>query len=286
MKPALDENQKKSEAPMWVTRRNFVVGAFIASGLPVGRTRSSTRNGQSAPTRAPSAQILAFDTFGTVVDWRSTVIAEGQQLGRAKGLTVDWAAFADAWRAGYAPSLDRVRRGELPWMKLDVLHRMTLNELLGRFKVEGLTEAERAHFNRVWHRLDPWPDAVAGLTRLRQRFVIAPLSNGNLSLLTNMAKHAKLPWDCILSTELVRHYKPDKETYLMVPDFFDVQPGDVMMVAAHEGDLQAARALGLRTAYVHRPLEFGPARASSPPPAGRFDFMAKDFRDLAAQLGA
>jgi 2-haloacid dehalogenase len=230
-------------------------------------------------------QILVFDTFGTVVDWRSSVIAEGEKLGRAKGLNVDWAAFADAWRGGYGPALNRVRTGQLPWTKLDTLHRMTLDELLVRFKIEGLSEDEKKHFNRVWHRLRGWPDAVAGLTRLRKRFVIAPLSNGNLALLTNMARFAGLPWDCILATELVRHYKPDKETYLMVPEFFDVEPAAVMMVAAHEGDLRAAQALGLRTAFVHRPLEFGPARTPSYPASGRFDFLARDFRDLAAQLG-
>lgn len=235
---------------------------------------------------ARSAQILAFDVFGTVVDWRSSVIAEGERIGRAKGLKVDWAAFADAWRGGYAPSMDRVRRGELPWTRLDVLHRMTLDGLIVRFKIDGLTEDEKAHLNRVWHRLQPWPDAVAGLTRLRKQFVIAPLSNGNLSLLTNMAKQANLPWDCILSTELVRRYKPDKETYLMVPGFFDVEPSSVMMVAAHEGDLQAAQAFGLRTAFVHRPLEFGPARVPDLPAAGRFDVITTDFHDLATQLGA
>jgi 2-haloacid dehalogenase len=198
---------------------------------------------------------------------------------------VDWPAFADAWRGGYGPSMNRVRSGELPWTKLDVLHRMTLDQLLVRFKIEGLSEDEKKHLNRVWHRLKGWPDSVAGLTRLKKRFVIAPLSNGNLSLLTNMAKFAGLPWDCILSTELVRHYKPDKETYLMPPEFFDLPPSDVMMVAAHAGDLDAAKALGLKTAYVHRPLENGTGRATAPPASGRFDFSAKDLRDLATQLG-
>jgi 2-haloacid dehalogenase len=267
-----------------MTRRDFIAGTLVAGGLPASLTRASAGD-QSTPSRPPAAHILIFDTFGTVVDWRSSVIAEGEALGRTKGWHVDWAAFADAWRAGYAPAMNRVRRGELPWTKLDVLHRMTLDELIGRFKIEPLTEAEKVHLNRVWHRLAPWPDAVAGLQRLRKRFVIAPMSNGNLSLLTNMAKHAGLPWDCILSTELVRHYKPDKETYLMAVDFFDVKPADVMMVAAHEGDLDAAKALGLKTAYVHRPREFGPARTPAIPAAGRFDLMAKDFLDLAAQLG-
>jgi 2-haloacid dehalogenase len=241
---------------------------------------------QPRPAAPAPAQILVFDTFGTVVDWRSSVIAEGEQVGRAKGIKIDWAAFADAWRGGYGPSMNRVRQGELPWTKLDVLHRIVLDDLLTRFGIAGLTEDEKSHFNRAWHRLQPWPDSVAGLTRLRKRFVIAPLSNGNLSLLTNMAKHANLPWDCILSTELVRHYKPDKETYLMPAEFFDVKPGDVIMVAAHMGDLQAAQALGLKTAYVHRPLEYGAGKATAPPSEGRFDFLTKDFQDLATQLGA
>lgn len=268
-----------------MNRRNFLVGTLAAGGLSPLLPRLASAGQRRVPLEIGSVQILVFDTFGTVVDWRSSVIAEGEKLGRAKGLKVDWAVFADAWRGGYGPSMNRVRTGQLPWTKLDVLHRTTLDELLARFHIEGLSEDEKKQFNRVWHRLHGWPDAVAGLTRLRKRFVIAPLSNGNLALLTNMAKFAGLPWDCILSTELVRHYKPDKETYLMVPAFFDVEPAAVMMVAAHEGDLQAAQMLGLRTAYVHRPLEYGPARRSTLPDPGRFDFLAKDFLDLATQLG-
>ncbi len=267
-------------------RRDFVVGGLVASGLSSVWRARVTAAAQNVPEKARGVQVLVFDTFGTVVDWRSSVIAEGEKLGREKGLKVEWAAFADAWREGYAPAMNRVRTGQLPWTKLDVLHRMTLDGLLTRFKIEGLSEDETAHLNRVWHRLHGWPDSVAGLTRLRKRFVIAPLSNGNLSLLTNMAKFAGLPWDCILSTELVRHYKPDKETYLMPGQFFDVPPSSVMMVAAHIGDLQAAQQQGLRTAYVHRPLEYGTTRTPRPPTAGQFDFMAKDFRDLATQLGA
>lgn len=260
---------------------------MAAAVLPVplrarGRRQTGAQGGSAV---AASVQVLAFDVFGTVVDWRSSVIAEGERLGKSKGLAVDWAAFADAWRAGYGPSLNRVRKGELPWTKLDVLHRMTLDELIGRFKIEGLSEEEKRRFNRVWHRLEPWPDSVHGLERLRTRYVLTPLSNGNVSLLTNMAKHARLPWDCVLSAELVRHYKPDPETYLMVPQLFDLEPAQVMMVAAHEGDLQAAKKLGLRTAYVHRPLEFGPRKTTDPPAAGRFDFVANDFRDLASQAG-
>jgi 2-haloacid dehalogenase len=262
-----------------MNRREFVVGSVAAAVLSARELSAQTQ------TQAPGVRVLVFDTFGTVVDWRASVIAEGEQLGKAKGLKVDWAAFADAWRGGYGPSMNRVRRGELPWTKLDALHRMTLDELLIKFRIDNLTEEEKRHLNLVWHRLKPWPDAVAGLTRLRKRFVIAPLSNGNLSLLTNMAKQANIPWDCILSTELVRRYKPDRETYLMAPEFFDIEPAGVMMVAAHTGDLDAAKALGLKTAYVHRPLEYGPARKPTPPEAGRFDFMASDFRELAGQLG-
>jgi 2-haloacid dehalogenase len=228
---------------------------------------------------------LIFDVFGTVVDWRSAVIREGEELGVQKGLDIDWAAFADAWRRRYAPSMDRVRRGEIPWTNLDNLHRASLEELLDEFGIEGLTEAERDHFNRVWHRLDPWPDAVEGLTRLKQRHVIAPLSNGNVALLTSMAKRAKLPWDLVLSAELVRHYKPDPETYLMAPRLLALEPGQVMMGAAHVYDLRAARQNGLRTAYVPRPLEFGPGKNADPPDPS-FDLVARDFIELAEKLDA
>ena len=228
---------------------------------------------------------LVFDVFGTVVDWRSTIIREGEALGREKNIYVDWGAFADAWRSRYAPSMDRVRRGEIPWTKLDDLHRVSLEELLAEFGLEGLSCAEKDHFNRVWHRLDPWPDAVEGLTRLRHRYIIAPLSNGNVALLTNMARRAGLPWDLVLSAELVRHYKPDPETYLMPPLLLDLEPEQVMMVAAHVYDLRSARNYGLRTAYVPRPLEFGPGVESEPPDPA-FDLVAGDFVELADRLGA
>jgi 2-haloacid dehalogenase len=234
---------------------------------------------------AASIKVLGFDVFGTVVDWRSSVIAEGEQLGKAKGLTVDWAAFADAWRAVYRPSLDRVQKGELPWTKLDFLHRMSLEEILKQFKIEGLSNDETEHLNRVWHRLKPWPDSIAGLQRLKTRFVVTTLSNGNISLLTNMAKHAGLPWDCVLSAENVRHYKPDREIYLLIPNLFDLKPEQVMLVAAHENDLQSARKHGLRTAFVHRPREHGPKRVSEIPSQGKYDFVANDFLHLADLMG-
>jgi 2-haloacid dehalogenase len=228
----------------------------------------------------PIPKVLAFDVFGTVVDWRSSVIAEGERLGKAKGINLDWAAFADAWRAIYRPYMDKVQNGELPWTKLDDLHRMMLAETLKKFAIHSLGDDEKESLNRTWHRLNPWPDSVPGLQRLKSRFVITTLSNGNISLLTNMAKHAGLPWDCILSAENVRRYKPDPAVYLLAPQLFDLKPEQVMMVAAHEHDLQSARKHGLRTAFVHRPAE-----ESEIPPSERYDFVAKDFRDLAQQLG-
>ncbi|MGW8271650.1 MAG: haloacid dehalogenase type II, partial [Burkholderiales bacterium] len=200
---------------------------------------------------------LVFDVFGTVVDWRGSLIAEGRRLGRAKRIDVDWAAFADAWRAGYRPAMARVRSGALGWTPIDALHRMILDELLERFAIRGLSEAEIEHLNRVWHRLKPWPDARAGLRRLKRDVVIATLSNGNVALLTNMAKYAGLPWDCILSAELFNHYKPDPETYLGAARLLGCAPQEVMMVAAHKDDLRAARACGLRTGFVARPQEYG-----------------------------
>jgi len=174
----------------------------------------------------------------------------------------------------------------LPWTKLDDLHRMMLAETLKKFGIQGLSDEETEHLNRVWHRLKPWPDSVAGLQRLKSRFVISTLSNGNISLLTNMAKSAALPWDCILSAENVRRYKPDPSVYLLAPQLFDLKPEQVMMVAAHEHDLQSASKHGLRTAYVHRPVEHGPGKATAVPPKDRYDIVANDFLDLADQLSA
>lgn len=231
-------------------------------------------------------QALAFDTFGTVVDWRSSIIRELEEFGGARGVQRDWAAFADSWRAGYAPAMDRVRRGELPWTRIDDLHRMILDELLADAGMLGLADEDIDHLNRAWHRLDPWPDSVAGLARLKERFVITTLSNGNMSLLTNMAKRAGLPWDCVISAELFHHYKPDAEAYLGCADLLDVRPGQLMLVAAHPRDLRAARAAGLMTAYVERPLEYGPNQRPHRMEDGEFDFIATDFLDLADQLGA
>jgi len=277
-----------------MNRRSFLVGSLAAGGMApaLSRRTSAAQRRPAAPLAssalADSLQVLVFDTFGTVVDWRSSVSSEVEKLAREKGRKLDAIAFAEAWRANYGPSMNRVRTGELPWTKLDALHRMTLDGLLVRFNIEGLSEEEKRHLNRAWHRLRPWPDAPGGLTRLKKRYVLSPLSNGNLALLTNMAKFGGLPWDCILGSDVVRHYKPDKEMYLMPSEFFDLPPSAVMMVAAHAGDLDSAKQYGLRTAYVPRPLEYGPTptRPLAPmPEAGRFDIIATDFNDLATQLG-
>lgn len=236
----------------------------------------------------PTVDALIFDVFGTVVDWRSGVIRTGKQVDDATDGNVDWAAFADAWREEYQPALDRVRQGEIPWQNLDELHRESLNELLDRFDVEGLTTEEKDHLNRAWHRLDPWPDAIPGLRRLKPHYVVAPLSNGHVRLLTNMAKRAGIPWDLILSAELSGHYKPDEEVYLTAVDLLDLDVDEVMMVAAHERDLDASRDAGLHTAYVHRPGEWGPDEADNAekPDEAAYDIVADDFIELAECLDA
>jgi 2-haloacid dehalogenase len=242
--------------------------------------------GQDSARAVSEVKALLFDVFGTVVDWRGTIIEEGRTWGKAKGVTVDWARFADRWRDGYAPAMDRVRKGELPWTKLDALHRMVLEEVLKEFGINGLTEEEKVRWNRVWHRLKPWPDSVAGLTRLKKRYTIAPLSNGNVSLLADMAKSAALPWDLILSAELARHYKTDREAYLTAVELLSLKPGEVMMVAAHSIDLEAARGNDLRTAFVYRPDERGPGGKADKAKPGEFDIVAADILDLASQMGA
>ena len=229
-------------------------------------------------TNAP--RVLAFDVFGTVVDWHGSVAREVQALYPG----VDGNAFALAWRAGYQPAMRRVMSGELGWTLIDDLHRLILDQLLPRFGLDRLSEAERQHLNRIWHRLDPWPDVVPGLQRLKTRYTLCTLSNGNIGLLTNMAKRAGLPWDCILSAEVFRAYKPDPATYLGVARVFDLAPSEVMLVAAHQDDLAAARACGLQTAYIERPAEFGQAQVKDVSPDPANTLHTRDFLDLENQL--
>lgn len=230
---------------------------------------------------ADEVEVLAFDIFGTVVDWHGSIVREMSALHPQ----VDGDAFALAWRAGYRPAMARVMSGELGWTLIDDLHRRILDEILPQFGLAHLDEAARSHLNRAWHRLDPWPDAVAGLQRLKRKYIVCTLSNGNLGLLTRMAKRAGLPWDCVLSAEVFRAYKPDPATYLGVARVFDLPPQRVMLVAAHHDDLEGARACGLRTAYVERPLEFGAGKAKDVSPQAANELHSRDLLDLADQLG-
>lgn len=228
-----------------------------------------------------SIKVLAFDVFGTVVDWHGTIAREID----AMKLPVDGDTFALAWREGYKPAMQRVMSGELGWTRIDDLHRMILDDILQRFGISTLSEEQKRHLNKVWHRLDAWPDSVEGLTRLKLRYMICTLSNGNLGLLADMAKHAGLPWDCILSAEVFRKYKPDPATYLGVAEVFDVAPEEVMLVAAHQDDLAAARGCGLKTAYIERPEEFGPKRRKDVSPNPENTMHAESILDLAMQFG-
>ena len=230
-------------------------------------------------------QALLFDVFGTVVDWRSSIIEDLSKFGAAKGLKADWTAFADDWRGLYQPAMDEVRSGRRPWTILDILHRESLEKLFVKHGVSGLSEADKDHVNRAWHRLKPWPDAVEGLTRLKSRYIIGTLSNGNVGLLTRMAKHGRLPWDVILGAEPTKHYKPQREAYIGTAEYLGLRPDELMLVAAHNGDLKAASGFGLRTAFVPRPNEHGPGQTKDLTPEAAWDVVAKDFVDLAEKLG-
>ncbi len=274
---ALQKNGRKG-----ISRRKLLLGLSL---LPLGSFITSAAQESNPAFDVSKIKALTFDVFGTVVDWRSSIIREGQLLSVEKGFNINWGDFADAWRSGYGPAMNKVRSGEIPWTNLDDLHRMILDELVVQFGLEPLSEAELSHFNNAWHRLSPWPDTLRGLYRLKSNFVITTLSNGNVSLLTNMGKNAGLPWDAILSAELAGHYKPDARAYLKAAELLSLQPEEILMVAAHPSDLRAAAKAGLRTAYVIRPLERGPGRAVDKNPEGNFDIIATDFLDLAVQLG-
>ena len=232
------------------------------------------------PHNLNNIKVLAFDVFGTVVDWHSSLVKEIDSL----EIDVDSSEFALAWRAGYAPAMQRVMCGELGWTLIDDLHRMILDQILQQFEVRSLSEAQKCDLNKSWHRLDAWPDSVEGLTRLKSKYTICTLSNGNIGLLTNMAKKAGLPWDCILSAEVFRKYKPDAGTYLGVASVFDLAPEEVMLVAAHQNDLAAARGCGLNTAYIERPMEYGATQVKDVSPNNENTLHAKDIVALADML--
>ncbi len=230
---------------------------------------------------------LLFDVFGTCVDWRSNIASQGEALGRRLGLgEVDWPAFADAWRGLYQPRMETVRSGRRQWTNLDVLHRESLDRVLADFGLDEVGERDRELLTLAWHRLDPWPDTVEGLRRLRARFTIAPCSNGHIALLVGLSRHAGISWDAVLGAELARTYKPRPEVYTRSVEALGLRPGQAMMVAAHNPDLKAAAALGLRTAFVARPREHGPGQTSDLEPGPDAEVAAGDLIDLAAKLGA
>ncbi|WPZ35809.1 haloacid dehalogenase type II [Thalassobaculum sp. OXR-137] len=228
---------------------------------------------------------LVFDVFGTVVDWRTSVAAEVDALAAKKGWTLDGVEFAMRWRSLYAPSMRPVRRGEAPYRRLDDLHRESLRTVLQEYEV-SLGDDELEHLNKVWHRLHPWPDSVPGLTRLKKKFIIATMSNGNVSLMVNMAKFAGLPWDTILGSEPARNYKPEPVVYLTGADWLGLDPSQVLMTAAHNSDLQAARDLGFKTAFILRPTEYGPNQHKDNEAESDWDYITNSMEELADKLGA
>jgi len=229
---------------------------------------------------------LTCDTYGTLVDWRGSILDELSAFGAAHGVERDWEAFLSDWKSCYKPGMDKVNRGEWPWTTIDVIYRRRLDEVLRTFGITGVSEGEIAHLNRVWWRLRPWPDSVAGLARLRKRYVISPLSNASFAGMVHLARSAGLPWDCILTAENARRYKPAPEAYLTAIELLGLAPSEVMMVAAHNYDLAAARSHGMRTAFVPRPTEYGPAQTTDLVAESDWDLVAKDMEDLARVLGA
>ncbi len=233
-----------------------------------------------------AVKALVFDVFGTVVDWRTSLINDFTKWSKTSGIKADWTALVDGWRAVYAASMDEVRKNpQNGYVILDVLHRRSLEKLVEQLGIKGLDEAGLHHLTMGWHRLHPWPDSVPGLTRLKTKYIISPLSNGNVALLTNMAKFAGLPWDLIMSAELFEHYKPDPETYLGAAKLLCLPPEQVMMVAAHNHDLKAAQKLGLKTAFVARPTEYGPLQKYDFEAKGDWDIVASDFGGIAERMG-
>jgi len=233
-----------------------------------------------------SVKALVFDVFGTVVDWRSSLIADFTKWGETRGVKADWTALVDGWRAVYAASMDEVRKHpERGYVILDRLHRQSLEKLVAQLSIDGLNDADLGYLTTGWHRLNPWPDSISGLTRLKTKYIIGPLSNGNVALLTNMAKHAGLPWDLVLSAELFEHYKPDPETYLGAARLLGLPAEQVMMVAAHNNDLKAARKQGLKTAFVARATEYGPLQKYDFEAKDSWEVVAKDFGGIADQMG-
>jgi 2-haloacid dehalogenase len=227
---------------------------------------------------------LFFDVFGTLVDWRTSIAREAQNILKPLGYEIDWLAFADSWRAQYQPAMDEIRSGRQAFCKLDVLHRRNLEKILPRFNIAGLSDDALTNLNLAWHRLEAWPDSASGLARLRRKFWLAPVSNGNISLMVDLARRNDFPWDAILGSEVAGDFKPKPRVYLAACEAFDLAPGDCMMVAAHSNDLASAAKCGLRTAHIARPNEHGSGRGEKVPTVD-VDFAVADLNDLAGKLG-
>jgi 2-haloacid dehalogenase len=250
----------------------------------IGRLCDVFGDRSSGKERGVDIEVICFDVFGTLVDWHTSIAAALARVGGRAGVEADWPEVANAWRALYHPTLQRVIDGGLPYQSLDTLHRMMLDQVAGEHGLGALAEADRDELVRAWHQLVPWPDSGPGLAALRERHILSPLSNGGLGLLTRLARFAGLPFDCIVSAELARSYKPDPRVYQLIPGYFGIPPGRVLMVACHPDDLVAAAAQGLRTGYIPRPAEWGPG-GTAPPPPDRADYAAADLIELAAQVG-
>jgi 2-haloacid dehalogenase len=261
----------------WFRRSGAAGGAVVLTWLMPPPACGQAR--APSPEDESGFDVLLFDVFGTVVEWRTSLTRRFERFGRTRGLAADWGALVARWQAGYMPSLEAVRGGRRPFVDLEVLRRETLDRLLPDFGLGALDDADRGRMVRGWRRLDPWPDAVAGLSRLKRKFIIATLSNGGVGQLVEMAKYAGLPWDAVLSAAQFRHFKPDAEVYRGAAELLGRPPGSLTLVAAHNGDLGAARACGLRTAYVQRPTE-------DAGPSADWDIIARDFLDLASRLGS
>ncbi len=231
-----------------------------------------------------SIRAMFFDVFGTLVDWRTGVAREADRVLRPLGHTLDCSGFADAWRAEYQPGMEEVRSGRIPFCRLDVLHRHNLERFMPRFGLTDLSETVRHELTLAWHRLDAWPDVTAALKRLQKKFLLAPVSNGNISLMVDLARRNDFPWDAILGAEIAGDYKPKARVYIAACEAFDLEPAQCMMVAAHSNDLAAAAACGLRTAHIARPGEYGPGTGERAPTVP-VDFAAADLADLASKLG-
>ena len=272
-----------------MTRRRLLKSAAAAAGAGALAARAAFAPtkvlAQAKPgTKADGVKALVYDVFGTCVDWRTGVARDAERILKPLGYTIDWLAFADAWRALYQPSMEEVRSGRQPFVKLDVLHRRMLDQIRPKFGLEKLDKKVADDLNLAWHRLDAWPDVVPGFVRLKRKFMLAPCSNGNIALMVDIARRNNIPWDAILGSEIARDYKPKPAVYLMTAAALNLQPNEVMMVAAHSDDLRQAASNGLRTAHVARPGENGPGTGESAPRVP-VDFAAKSMEDLAKQLG-